>query len=197
MSALRAELPDRRTRSTGFPRWCASRARSSGSRTCSSSPRPARPACSANGTALFRTGDRVRLLLPRRERHLLPERRARRRGRPPPPDEALPPDRGGRGLGAHRGHRRHRAASSPRSRCRSRRAGSSRSSSAATSCRRVRLQRVAEARGGARPRVRRVGLRAPHDRRRCRGRRHDLAVVPHRRRFGVAVHGHRASATRR
>ena len=41
-------------------------------------------------------GHRVRLLLPRRERHLLRERRARRRSRPPAPEEALPPDRGGR-----------------------------------------------------------------------------------------------------
>ncbi len=57
-------------------------------------------------TALSGHADRVRVLLPRRERHLLPERRARRRGRPPAPDEAEPPGRGRRGLGAHRDHRR-------------------------------------------------------------------------------------------
>ena len=33
---------------------------------------------------------RVRRVLPRRERHVLPERRARRRGRPPAPDQAQP-----------------------------------------------------------------------------------------------------------
>ena len=102
----------------------------------------------------------------------------------------------GRGLGAHRGHRRHRARRSRRSRCRSRRAGSSRSSSAATSLQTMRLQRVAQARSRARPRVRRVGLRAAHDRRWCRGRRDDLALVPHRRGLGVAVHGHRQAPRR-
>ena len=47
-------------------------------------------------TALVPHRDRVRVLLPRRERHLLHQRRARRRSRPPPPDEALPADRVGR-----------------------------------------------------------------------------------------------------
>ncbi len=54
----------------------------------------------------------------------------------------------------------------------------------------VRVQPVAEARSRARPRVRRVGLRAAHDRGRRRSRRYDLAVVPDRCRLGVAVHGH-------
>ncbi len=52
------------------------------------------------------TIDRVRLLLSRRERHLLLERRARRRSRPRAPHQTEPPDRVGRGLGAHRDHRR-------------------------------------------------------------------------------------------
>ena len=140
--------------------------------------------------------DRVRVLLPRGERHLLPERRARRRSRSPAPDEAVPPGRGGRGLGPHRDHRRHR----PRDRID--RAVVRGAVAALARRRRLPaaddpLQLVAEARGRARPRVRRVGLRAANDRGRCRRRCRDLALVPHRRGIGVAVHGHRASATRR
>ena len=48
-----------------------------------------------------RDAGRVRRLLPRRERHLLPQRRHRRRGRPPPSHQAPPTDRRRRPRRAH------------------------------------------------------------------------------------------------
>ena len=100
-------------------------------------------------------GDRVRVLLPRGERHVLHQRRARRRRRSSPPDQAVPPYRIGRGLRTHRDRRR-RAADRRRDRALVRGAlaagGHRRRLPAADDA----LQLVAEARGGARPRVRRA-----------------------------------------
>ena len=111
----------------------------------------------------------VRVLLPRRERHVLHQRRARRRRRPPPPDEALPSR-----------SRRARSRCAARSPCG---IGLLVASIGLSFVARwqlalviggylvltVALQPVAEARSRARPRVRRVGIRAAHDRGRRRG----------------------------
>ena len=143
-----------------------------------------------NGTALFRTAIAFVCFCLAASGTVLHQRRARRRGRSPASHEAAPPDRVGRGVRAHRGHRRRPA---------------HRRAIALSFAARWQLslvvggylvadrgvQRVAEARGRARPRVCRVGIRAPDDRGRRRGRRDDLAVVPHRRGLGLALHGHR------
>ena len=126
--------------------------------------------------------DRVRVLLPRRERHVLPQRRARRRGRPPASREAQPAGRGRRGERAHRGHL---AASCSRVAAialsfaarwqlslvdrRVLRAHRSRTACGSSTSRCSTSRAVA------------CGLRAAHDRGRRRGRRDDLAVVPDRR----------------
>ena len=74
----------RRPRAPRRPPCSGWRGRSSGRRTCSWSPRPAPRACSPQAQPAFRTVDRVRVLLPGREQHLLHQRRDRRRGRPAP-----------------------------------------------------------------------------------------------------------------
>ena len=190
MDALRAELPAETRVSTGSPRSSAWRGPSNGSRTCSSSPRRARPACSATHRAVrARSIAFVCFCLAASGTYFL--------------NDALDVE----------ADRRH-----PTKRIRPIAAGEVSVRTAITGgivllvasiglsfaarwqlslvvggylAADDALQPVAEARSGARSRVRCVGVRAAHDRRWRRGRGHDLPVVPHRRRFGVAVHGHR------
>ena len=180
-------------------RSCAPRGRSNGSRTCWCSRRRRPPACSTEADVLLETLRRVRRLLPRGERHLLPQRR---RSTPRPTASTR-----------RSGHRPVAAGEL------SVRTGAGRSAvvlivaalaiaapinDGKLAARRRRLHRGHRRRtalwlkhepvvdlGRGRRR-----LRLPGHRRRRRHRRPALGLVPHRGRRGIAVHGHRQAARR-
>ena len=183
------------------PRWRSlvrRRGRSSGSRTSSCSPRPAAAGVLDEPDALVETLVAFVALLPRGERHLLPQRRPRRRRRPPAPHEAAPPDRRRRSISvalakvmAGRPGRRRRSRSPRRSTD-----GKLALVVAGYVALTISLHALAQARAGHRPRRRRGRLRAPRHRRRRRDRRRHLRLVPDRRRGRLAVHGHRQAPRR-
>ena len=130
---------------------------SSGRRTCSSSPRRAPPACCSRRRSIVKTLHRVRVLLPRGERHLLLNDALDVDADRMHPKKRYPPGRRRRGGGRRPRSRSARSCSrAARSRCRSRRRWQLALVIGGYVVLTLAYSALAQARAGARPRDRRV-----------------------------------------